>query len=687
VKVGDISSTAAAPPPRAPALAAAAAAPCSRALAAPDSLYRYAGTDPDPIMITLYKLQLALRNTYVRLALVLLAALAVAVFSLRGEVPQDTSPVLRSQDISQITALAGQRARLEYLLVAAPLSEAPRYIFKFKDAPQLHVVKVPSTSHLSLEREVLLRNGIPYAIAREDFLAAHKAVLADEDDSAAARIGVFLRQHGLNLLLIGLALFMLKAGLPGAGVSAQVLAPDQLHGSMDDLIGMEDIKQEVLHLEDMIRNRTLYRQHDIDKPFNVMLTGPAGTGKTKLAGYLAKQLNVPLIQASASALESGYIGGGSKALHALHRKACARGSCIIFLDEAQGLFMPRGRGEKKWEDDTANTLLGLLDGVRSDQGAGVIWVVASNFDDASSQMDEAMLRRFSVKINFRLPNKGERRELLRSFLARKAEGCVDWDHLDLDQVAEITANLSPALLQTVVERASMIAIQEHAIINTELMFRAFERATIGLTDRATTAEKQRQRERVALHELGHFFMQIDPWLREGMTLEQVKERSPLLKISTESVSKLGALGYVLSAADDVALKTLEEMERDVIQLYGGVAAEELFYGARGISVGSQNDIQKATSMLDMMVNKLSMYSRSKLDYSQFKNDSSAERTLDQVEAKADELYSYTLGAIGDYKDLIASLKDVLLERYVLSKDAIFDLLEERMPAPPLAAAA
>ena len=265
----------------------------------------------------------------------------------------------------------------------------------------------------------------------------------------------------------------------------------------------------------MIRNRAVYREHDIDKPFNVMLTGPAGTGKTKLAGYLAKRLNVPLIQASASALESGYIGGGSKALHALHRKACARGSCIIFLDEAQGLFMPRGRGDKKWEDDTANTLLGLLDGVRSDQGAGVIWVVASNFDDASSQMDEAMLRRFSVKINFRLPNKSERRELLRAFLARKADGCVAWDQLNLDQVAEITANLSPALLQTVVERASMIAIQEQAVIDTGLMFRAFERATIGLTDRATTAEKTRQRERVALHELGHFFMQIDPWLPPG----------------------------------------------------------------------------------------------------------------------------------------------------------------------------
>jgi cell division protease FtsH len=633
-------------------------------------------------MPNLYKLQLALKNTSVRILLGLLLALGVgAATYFSNNVPQDPSPLVRSQDIAAITALSGQRARLEYLLIAKPLSDAPRYIFKFRDAPQLYVVKVPGTTHLSLEREILLRNAIPYAIAKDDFLAAHRAALRDEDEAGPlAAGGEFLKRHAFDLFTVALLLFVLKFGIPGMGMRVSVIGPDQLKGSMDDLIGMDDIKQEVQHLEDMIRNRSLYRSHAIDKPFNVMLTGPAGTGKTKLAGYLAKKLNVPLIQASASALESGYIGGGAKALNALHRKACARGNCLIFLDEAQTLFMPRGRGEKKWEDDTANTLLGLLDGVRSDTGAGVIWVVASNFDEVSTPMDEAMLRRFSVKINFRLPNKAERAELLRSFLARKAEGCVNWADLDLNQVAEMTANLSPALLETVVERASMIAIQDQAIINTDLMFRAFERATIGLTDRATTAEKTRQRERVALHELGHFFMQIDPYLRQGWPLAEIKEKSSLLKISTESVSKLGALGYVLSSGDDVALRTLEEMERDVIQLYGGVAVEELFYGARGISVGSQNDIQKATATLDLMVNRLSMYSRSKLDHSQFRHDGGAERTLAEVAAKADELYSYTLGAIGDYRDVIAALKDALLERYVLSKDAVFALLEERVAA-------
>jgi cell division protease FtsH len=629
-------------------------------------------------MPTLAKLQIAFKNIYVRSGCALLIALVVCLAIYKSDVEQDPAPVVYSQNIAEITALAGQKDKLDYLLVAKPLSDAPRYVVKFKGQPQLHVIKVPSTSHLSLEREVLLKNAIPYAIARDDYLASHKAVLLDEGQSAnSAEALAFLKRHAFDIAVILLLLYVLKFGIPGMGMSANVISPDKLKGSMDDLIGMDDIKQEVLHLEDMIRNRAEYQSHNIDKPFNVMLTGPAGTGKTKLVGYLAKKLNVPLIQASGSALESGYVGGGSKALNALYRKACARGSCIIFLDEAQTLFMPRGRGEKKWEDDTANTLLGLLDGVKSDKGQGVIWVVASNFDDASSEMDEAMLRRFSVKINFRLPNKGERAALLRSFLKRKKEGLVDWDRLDLDQVAEMTANLSPALLETVVERASMISIQEKQIIDTDLMFRAFERATLGLTDRATTAEKHKQRERVALHELGHFFMQIDPYLREGMSLADVKDKSHLLKISTESVSKLGALGYVLQSGDDVSLRTLEELERDVIQLYGGVAAEELFYGARGISVGSQNDIEKATKMLNLMVNRLSMYSRSKLDYSQLQQDSGAEHTVRQVEEKSDELYSYTLGAIGDYKEVIESLKDTLLDQYVLSKDAVFALLEER----------
>lgn len=616
-------------------------------------------------------------------ALLLLSAIIISIESAPKLLP--SSPVVYSQDVSLITSLPGQRARLDYLLIAQPTSESPRYVIKYKDQSKMLSVKVPNSTHVNLEREVLLRNGIPYAIAQPDWLMANPQVLQDEaaEEGFWAVTGGFLARNAIGILLLLLMVVMLKKSLPGMGSSTSVIKPEKLKGSMDDLVGMEDIKREVAHLEAMIENRELYKSHNIDKPFNVMLTGPAGTGKTKLAGYLAKKLNIPLIQASGSGLESGLVGGGSKALNAIYKKAAAQGRCLIFLDEAQSLFMPRGRGERKWDDDTANTLLGLLDGIKSDEGNGVIWVVASNFDDANSEMDEAMLRRFAVKINFRLPNKAERRELLGVFLRRKETHVVDWEQLNLDYVAEITANLSPALLETVVDRASMIAIEEKTRIDTQLLFRAFERSAIGLTDRAASAEKDKQRERVALHELGHFFMQIDPLLRQGLSLEEVKQKSPLLKISTESVSKLGALGYVLSATPDAGLQTLEELEQDVMQLYGGVAAEELFYGARGISVGSQNDIQKVTARLELMVNQLSMYSRSKLDYRQLKRDGAHDDSLRAVEAKADELYSQTLAAMASYRVWMEQLKSTLMERYVLSKDEVFELIGELQQAKPL----
>ena len=166
-------------------------------------------------MFNLYKLHSALRNNYVRAGLALLVAIVVVLLGWRADVPQDQHPMLRSQDISQITALAAERERLEYLMVAAPLSDAPRYVFKLRDDPLLYVVKVPASTHQSLEREILLRHNIPYAIARDDYLASHRAVLQDEEDSTLARVGVFLRRHAVDLLLVGLALFVLRHGLPG----------------------------------------------------------------------------------------------------------------------------------------------------------------------------------------------------------------------------------------------------------------------------------------------------------------------------------------------------------------------------------------------------------------------------------------------------------------------------------------
>ncbi|MGZ5054079.1 MAG: AAA family ATPase, partial [Methylobacter sp.] len=93
--------------------------------------------------------------------------------------------------------------------------------------------------------------------------------------------------------------------------SLKFIEPAQVHGSIDDLVGMDDIKAEVTQIKDQYERRAEYAEYGIFKPFNVMFSGPAGTGKTKLASYLAKELQLPILFHSAANLETGFVSGGS----------------------------------------------------------------------------------------------------------------------------------------------------------------------------------------------------------------------------------------------------------------------------------------------------------------------------------------------------------------------------------------
>ncbi|MBC7603346.1 MAG: ATP-binding protein, partial [Ramlibacter sp.] len=158
-----------------------------------------------------------------------------------------------------------------------------------------------------------------------------------EKDSWKAGVSGLL-SAALSVGLIGFLAFQLK----GQFKALKFLEPSQVHGSIDDLVGMDDIKTEVAQIKDQYMRRAEYAEYGISKPFNVMFSGPAGTGKTKLASYLAKELNLPILFHSAANLETGYVAGGSNTLSRIVAMAKRRKRCIVFLDEAQDLFMKRG---------------------------------------------------------------------------------------------------------------------------------------------------------------------------------------------------------------------------------------------------------------------------------------------------------------------------------------------------------
>ena len=372
-------------------------------------------------------------------------------------------------------------------------------------------------------------------------------------------------------------------------------------------------------IKDQYQRRAEYAEYGISKPFNVMFSGPAGTGKTKLASYLAKELNLPILFHSAANLETGYVAGGSNTLARIVSMAKRRKRCIVFLDEAQDLFMKRG-GHRKFDDDTQNTLLAVLDGVRTKSEAEIIWIVASNFNSESMQMDEAMLRRFQMKVDFRMPNKEERLAIIEHYLGQRADKVLP--DLDLRHLVEVTEGRSPADLETIVNQAGITAVQagEH------------DRRRHADAGRRARAGGQRQRQ----HHQGararpphHRHPRVGPLpggLRAGAqaapaaTGSKIQAEMKTIKISLKANPRNNALGFVFHKQGANLLKTKGDIEHDVRVLLGGMANEELFFGEEGTTNGAHNDITRVTKLLHHAVGEMGMYRKTRLNFGALSND-------------------------------------------------------------------
>lgn len=561
------------------------------------------------------------------------------------------------------------------------------------------VIKLKDSRNVSIYRDVGYEGFKAYQESTlTPFLAAHPdvdfrfmsgldgvgeriGVINDPTELIASnRLGDLTRSllSALGTILLFVFIFSLLMFMQTGALTSTIdkIDPKNLDDSLDDLVGLKDVKAELLQLEEMIKNRKLYREYAVDKPFNVMLTGPAGVGKTKIARCLAKRLNIPMFYASAASLQSGYVGGGPRSLKKLAKMASKHKRAIIFLDEAESILQSRaGNGLQNYEKDTINTLLSLLDGVKS-KDREVIWLVASNMDEHKMSMDEAMLRRFQLKVAFRLPNLEERKEIL-SRLVGKLESDKLADDIDLTHVAGVTAGMSPAILETLVSRASLMAVQAKDKVTQDRLLNAFERVAVGLTDRATTAKMDEKRRVVAIHEAGHFLMQVHSALvKKKGNLATLGEALPVIKISTESVSKLGALGFVLSKSEDAPLMTRNEYEAEVLHLYGGMANEELYHGVDGVTAGAHNDIEKVTEILTLMIRDVGFYQSAKLNYGILaKSGLESDSLRPSIEGLSSRLYREAVGVLSSFRPLTDTMVNALMNDYVLTIEQAIPLVE------------
>ena len=145
-----------------------------------------------------------------------------------------------------------------------------------------------------------------------------------------------------------------------------------------------------------------------------------------------------------------------------------------------------------------------------------------------------------------------------------------------------------------------------------------------------------------------------------------------MKISFESIEQIGALGCVMKEQNDsMILQSVEDLEWEIKQLYGGMAAEEIIYGKSGHITGGADDIKKATAILQHFVIGNAVYTDAKLNYKLLGEQTNK---IEELEEKSQYFYDETMHIIHGHKELLIYLSSILLREWSLSKDEIFEFI-------------
>lgn len=397
----------------------------------------------------------------------------------------------------------------------------------------------------------------------------------------------------LPLILFGiLVYYTLK--MQNIGGKNKFYDDDAKHESrvrFKDIAGLDEEKVELVEIVDFLKNPDKYQKMGAKIPKGVLLYGAPGTGKTLVVKAIAGESGVPFISMSGSEFVEMFAGLGASRVRRLFEQARKVSPCIIFIDEIDAIGSARssgGSGADSENNQTLNQLLVEMDGF--DTSENIIVIAATNRPEL---LDQALLRpgRFDRHIAIPKPDIIGREEILRLH----AEGKPVSSEINFKELAGDTAGFTGADLANILNEAAIHATRnKREEIIQEDIEEAIKKVTIGLEKQNRVVSKK-DKKITAYHESGHAVVS-----RCLKTTEKVKEVS--------IISRGMAGGYTMyQSTEDKSYISKTELLENIISLFGGRAAEELFI--KDISTGASNDLKVATNIAKEMVVAYGMSSK------------------------------------------------------------------------------
>ena len=349
-----------------------------------------------------------------------------------------------------------------------------------------------------------------------------------------------------------------------------------------DVAGLEGVKADLGEIVEFLKDPTKFQKLGGRVPKGALLIGPPGTGKTLLARAVAGEAGVPYFSVNGSEFIQMFVGVGASRVRDLFATAKSHSPAIIFIDEIDAVGRQRGAGLGGGHDEreqTLNQILGEMDGFQANDS--VIIIAATNRPDI---LDPALLRpgRFDRHVTVSRPTKAGRLAIFKVHVRDVPLG----PDVDLEVMASATAGMTGADIQNLVNEAALWAARGNkSKVEMEDFYYAHDKVLMGAKREEVLTEKEK--ERTAYHEAGHT---LAAW--------NLKGANPVHKVTI--IPRGRALGVTQMVPDEDRMNmSQQEIIDHLIVLLAGRAAETLIYDE--LTVGAENDLERATSMARRMV--------------------------------------------------------------------------------------
>ncbi|XP_058771794.1 cell division control protein 48 homolog C-like [Vicia villosa] len=247
-----------------------------------------------------------------------------------------------------------------------------------------------------------------------------------------------------------------KGSVSNTGGGGEVEVKGKEGPTFKDLGGMKAILEELMMDIVSLCNPQLPRHLGVRPVTGILLHGPPGCGKTRLAHAIANETGLPFHHISATEVVSGVSGASEEYIRELFDKAKRTAPSIVFIDEIDAIASKRENLQREMEKRIVTQLMTSMDEPESsEEPRGYVLVIgATNRPDS---LDPALRRpgRFDREFLVGVPDESARVEIL-SVVTRnlKLDGSFD-----LHKIARSTPGFVGADLTALANKAGNLAMK------------------------------------------------------------------------------------------------------------------------------------------------------------------------------------------------------------------------------------